>query len=119
MHFFHCCSDCTVRESFENLDVWIHEIDKYSTNKNAIKMLVANKIDKPNHEVTKDEGKNFAFENNMLFCETSAKNDINITYCFEELIQQILNNPSLLELSVVTKNLKLGKKDEGRISCVC
>ncbi|SBT74760.1 ras-related protein Rab-18, putative, partial [Plasmodium malariae] len=111
--------DCTVRESFENLDVWIHEIDKYSTNKNAIKMLVANKIDKSNHEVTKDEGKNFAFENNMLFCETSAKNDINITYCFEELIQQILNNPSLLELSVVTKNLKLGKKEENRTNCVC
>ncbi|KNA02489.1 small GTPase Rab18 [Plasmodium vivax North Korean] len=111
--------DCTVRESFENLDVWIHEIDKYSTNKNAIKMLVANKIDKANHEVTKDEGKNFAFENNMLFCETSAKNDINITYCFEELIQQILNNPSLLELSIVTKNLKLSKKEESRANCVC
>lgn len=112
--------DCTTRESFENLDAWLSEINKYSTNKNAIKMLVSNKIDKPNHEVTKEEGSNFAFNNNMLFCETSAKNNVNISYCFEELIQQILNNPSLLELSVVSKNLRLGKKEENRVmSCPC
>lgn len=111
--------DCTVRESFENLGAWLEEIYKYSTNKNAVKMLVANKIDKENHEVTKEEGSNFAFENNMLFCETSAKNNINITYCFEELIQQILNNPALLELSLVSKNLKLGRNEETRSTCHC
>lgn len=111
--------DCTVRESFENLGAWLEEIYKYSTNKNAVKMLVANKIDKENHEVTKEEGSNFAFENNMLFCETSAKNNINVTYCFEELIQQILNNPALLELSLVSKNLKLGRNEETRSTCHC
>lgn len=39
--------DVTKRESFSNLaDVWTKEIEANSTNKDCIKMLVGNKVDK-------------------------------------------------------------------------
>lgn len=39
--------DVTRRETFESLgDIWMQEVDMYSTVENAIKMVVANKVDK-------------------------------------------------------------------------
>ena len=39
--------DVTKRESFTNLaDVWTKEIELHSTNKECVKMLVGNKVDK-------------------------------------------------------------------------
>lgn len=39
--------DVTRRETFTNLaDIWAKEIDLYSTNRDCIKMLVGNKVDK-------------------------------------------------------------------------
>jgi len=37
--------DVTSRESFLNVQEWLKEIDIYSTNEDAIKLLVANKVD--------------------------------------------------------------------------
>ena len=33
------------RESFEHLEKWLSELDLYATNKDVVKMFVANKID--------------------------------------------------------------------------
>lgn len=47
-HIYGCCpfSDCTNRQSFQNLEFWQSEIKKHCSNQNAIKLLVANKIDR-------------------------------------------------------------------------
>ena len=37
--------DVTNRSSFERLEHWMTEVDTYSTRGEAVKMLVANKID--------------------------------------------------------------------------
>ena len=38
--------DVTRRETFENLeDIWMREVDMYSTVEDAVKMVVANKVD--------------------------------------------------------------------------
>ena len=45
--YFIVVYDVTKRESFSNLaDVWTKEIEANSTNKDCIKMLVGNKVDK-------------------------------------------------------------------------
>jgi hypothetical protein len=37
----------TRRETFESIeDIWMREVDMYSTVDNAVKMIVANKVDK-------------------------------------------------------------------------
>lgn len=38
--------DVTRRNSFEALDHWLKEIDLYATNRDCIKLLIGNKIDK-------------------------------------------------------------------------
>ena len=39
--------DVTRRETFESIeDIWMREVDMYATVDNAVKMIVANKVDK-------------------------------------------------------------------------
>uniref|UniRef100_A0ACD5U6M0 Uncharacterized protein n=1 Tax=Avena sativa TaxID=4498 RepID=A0ACD5U6M0_AVESA len=48
--------DVSKRESFTNLgDVWTKEIDLNSSNKDCIKMLVGNKVDKKQDSKSKDK----------------------------------------------------------------
>ncbi|CAM0956899.1 unnamed protein product [Alopecurus aequalis] len=102
--------DVAKRESFTNLgDVWTKEIDLNSSNKDCIKMLVGNKVDKDDERtVTREEGLAFAQESGCLFLESSAKTRENVESCFEQLVLKILEVPSLLEegsSSVVKRNI--------------
>ncbi|KQJ96947.1 ras-related protein RABC2a [Brachypodium distachyon] len=102
--------DVAKRESFTNLaDVWTKEIDSNSSNKDCIKMLVGNKVDKDDERtVTREEGLAFAEESGCLFLESSAKTRENVENCFEQLTLKILEVPSLLEegcSSVVKRNI--------------
>lgn len=45
--------------------------------------------------VSKQEGIAFARQFGCLFFECSAKTQVNVEYCFEELVQKILDTPSL------------------------
>ncbi|CAL5389400.1 unnamed protein product [Camellia sinensis] len=79
--------DVTRRETFTNLsDVWTKEVDLYSTNKNCIKMLVGNKVDKESERVvSREEGIELAKQLGCLFYECSAKTKKNVDQCFQEL----------------------------------
>ena len=64
-------------------------------------MLVGNKVDKATtttREVTLQEGEEFAAKFKIMFCETSALADTNVSSAFEELMNKIdevkINNPS-------------------------
>ena len=52
-------------------------------------MLVANKIDKANREVSKEEGLKFARKHSMLFIEASAKTKEGVQFAFEELVEKV------------------------------
>ena len=51
--------DITNKESFQNLDSWIH-LTNENCNTNVINFLVGNKSDLENREVSKEEGEEFA-----------------------------------------------------------
>lgn len=87
------------RESFMHLTHWLKEIDIYSTNEEAIKLLVGNKSDCSETErtVSKDEGRAFALQHGMLFIEASAKTQEGVSQAFDELIQKIVDVPSLCQ----------------------
>lgn len=67
-------------------------------------MIVANKVDldaehggdEAARQVRSDEGAAFARANGCLFVETSAKTREGVTQCFEELVQKVLDTPTLL-----------------------
>ena len=82
--------DITDRESFNNLNSWLIEIEK-SANKNVYQILIGNKCDlEEKRAVTYQEGKDFADSNGMKFIETSAKTCQQVNEAFETLTQEII-----------------------------
>uniref|UniRef100_A0A0D6R8M3 Uncharacterized protein n=1 Tax=Araucaria cunninghamii TaxID=56994 RepID=A0A0D6R8M3_ARACU len=106
--------DVTRRDTFTNLsDVWLKEVDLYSTNQDCIKMLVGNKVDRDSERVvSKKEGTDFARKYGCLFLECSAKTCVNVEHCFEELVQKILDTPSLLSDGASGPKKNIFKEEE-------
>ena len=97
--------DITNRESFENLNSWLIEIEK-NANKNVYKLLIGNKCDlEEKRKVSYQEGKDFAASNGMQFIETSAKADTKVKDAFELLTQEIIK-------STITKDKGMEKKEK-------
>jgi GTPase SAR1 family protein len=84
-----CVYNITDEDSFKNAATWLSEFNKHADT-NATNVLVGNKCDL-NHmrAVTIDEGKQFAQKNNLLFMETSAKDGVNVTAAFEQLLEKV------------------------------
>eukprot|EP01102_Stenamoeba_stenopodia_P010227 TRINITY_DN3062_c0_g1_i1.p1 TRINITY_DN3062_c0_g1~~TRINITY_DN3062_c0_g1_i1.p1 ORF type:complete len:204 (+),score=45.76 TRINITY_DN3062_c0_g1_i1:451-1062(+) len=114
--------DVTNRQSFEHLDLWLGEIDMYTTNEDVVKLLVGNKIDRPDRDVTKSEGAEYARSKAMVFIECSAKTRLGIQQAFEELVQKILDTPGLYS-KANPNGLKMANKEipqlEESTSCGC
>eukprot|EP00742_Colponemidia_sp_Colp-10_P001459 GILJ01001569.1.p1 GENE.GILJ01001569.1~~GILJ01001569.1.p1 ORF type:complete len:206 (-),score=21.95 GILJ01001569.1:148-765(-) len=114
--------DVSRRETFESLEMWLKEVNIYSTNTDAVKLLVGNKIDMAERAVSKADGEAFARSHSMMFIETSAKTKVGIQQAYEEVVRKILDNPSLLlnttpagarQLSSITPNAA----DQAGCSC--
>ncbi|NXT74748.1 RB18B protein, partial [Zapornia atra] len=91
--------DVTRKDTFAGLDGWLNELDLYTAKANTVKMLVGNKTDKPDREVERKEGLQFARKRSLLFIETSAKTQDGVQHAFEELVIKILQTPSLWDKS--------------------
>ncbi|NWU97226.1 RB18B protein, partial [Upupa epops] len=87
--------DVTRKDTFTGLDNWLNELDLYTMKSKAVKMLVGNKTDKPDREVERKEGLQFARKRSLLFVETSAKTQDGVQHAFEELVIKILQTPGL------------------------
>jgi Ras-related protein Rab-1A len=97
--------DITDRDSFENLNSWLIEIEK-NASKNVYKLLIGNKCDlEDKRKVSFQEGKDFATSNGMQFIETSAKTDTKVKDAFEILTQEIIK-------ANLTKDKGMEKKDK-------
>lgn len=81
--------DVTSRSSFERLRQWQSELETYATRPGIVTMLVGNKIDRPNREVSRAEGLQFARQSCMLYIEASAKTREGVQIAFEELVQKV------------------------------
>ncbi|KAK8385588.1 hypothetical protein O3P69_016393 [Scylla paramamosain] len=90
--------DVTKRNTFAKLDMWLNELETYSTRTDIVKMLVGNKIDKEKVEVSREDGLKFARRHAMLFIEASAKTRDGVQCAFEELVQKIVQTPGLWEM---------------------
>lgn len=111
-HAIILCYDCTVRSSFEQLENWLAEVEMYSTTNNPVKMLVANKIDKPNHEVSKEEGLQFARSKQMLFIQCSAKTKKGIFQAFEEVVHKVMDDPQLVQDTAPSMSVPLRQQGD-------
>mmetsp|Transcript_6667 Transcript_6667/g.7436 ORF Transcript_6667/g.7436 Transcript_6667/m.7436 type:complete len:92 (+) Transcript_6667:186-461(+) len=72
--------DVSSRKSFDNLFMWINQIEKEAYHSQVI--LIANKIDL-DREVTTEEGEDLAREYGFYFIETSATEGTNTNRIFD------------------------------------
>ena len=83
--------DIWKKQSFDNCEKWINDVKAQADPDIAI-MLVGNKLDKAKssaREVEENVAAEFAKKHSLLFKETSALSDTNVTSAFEDLLTHI------------------------------
>ena len=101
--------DVTSKISFDKINYWLDEIKNVSVNIPIV--LFGNKCDLENRQVSKEEAENYAKEKNILYFETSAKNNIGVKEGFEALAikaYEKLGNSNNINIKI--KNTKTKKK---------
>ena len=98
--------DITNKRSFENLPLWLDDVERYCK-KDAIKLLVGNKKDlSDQREVDCNMAKEIGFACDIVAMEASAKDDVNVDILFDSIameLSQRLKNTDDEERSVVLK----------------
>ena len=86
--------DISNTESFEKLDYWIEQI-KSNSQEYTKMILFGNKCDIiEDRKIKKEEGEEYAKNNNINFFEVSAKEGTNVNEAFESFVQDILDSSS-------------------------
>ena len=107
--------DVTNKNTFHSVKQWLRDCQE-ENNEHLIKVLVANKIDKPDNikQVTSEEGHELAEKEGMLFIESSVKTRTNIENIFLEsakiVVQNIKNN--VYDLSTNVNGIKTKQTDD-------
>jgi len=120
------CYDVTENETFRNVKKWLEEVKMYSTG-NPFLILCGTKSDLENkRQVSTIEGMNYAKNNNMLFFETSAKNNLNIKEIFESIAESKITTMISTQDDIYSKsdlrnrkkiNLQPSNEKKGKNTC--
>ena len=106
--------DITYKRSFDNVIIWLKEC-KDLCYKNILICLVGNKLDlEDKRQVSYEEGKNFADENDLLFFETSARDGNNIKEIFMESANLLVDKieKGEIKLENTDNGIKINKDDD-------
>ena len=81
--------DVTGRQSFERVRFWYEEIQKHRHSTDPlVVLLVGNKVDRSDRQVTRHEAEAYALNHQFLYAESSCKANINIQEAFEWLVNE-------------------------------
>ena len=116
--------DLTNRESFEHVEKWLEEINKYAK-ENVMRFLIGNKSDLVNErQVSYEEVRALANKLNIYYVETSAKNNINVSDFFQIATKEYLNkydfkkDKEMAGVSLDSRKLNVTRnKQNGCIAC--
>ena len=91
--------DITEKKTFDDVDIWLRDCRDICY-KNVLIYLIGNKSDlEDKRQVTFEEGKQYAEENNLVFFETSALNGSNIEEIFIQSATDLVNKLESGELN--------------------
>ncbi len=129
--------DCTRKETFERAGKWYKELKELAESNPRI-ILVANKIDLPDKEISSEEGNQLAKEYNSNFFEISALTGVGVDNIFENITNEIYNykmelrketeeeeknindvNPNKKKLVISFGNERYEKRNNESGSCAC
>ena len=88
--------DLTKRDTFDKINQWIEQLNNYTSTYEISIVLIGNKKDLPDREISFEEGKKRAKELNVEYFETSAKTGENINEAFMNLSQLILKKKGII-----------------------
>ena len=117
--------DVTSQDSFDNVKGWINSIKSNLGEKIIPIIIVGNKIDMENmREISKEDGKKIASENDFKYFETSAKTGIGVDEAIKEIVNQILdiqdkNEDEKVDERPSIKNKKDNNKDNQKKKGCC
>ncbi len=105
--------DITNRESFESIENWIENFNKFcNPNIQKIILLIGNKCDLGiDRKISYEEAENYSRVNNLLYYETSAKDDINIHEVFHFLGSQLLKINSGNKTNIINHEIQGNNMD--------
>ena len=84
--------DITDRKSFQQVEKWLSEIDKFAK-ENVLKFIVGNKSDlSAKRTVSREEAEELSIKYRVPYFETSAKENINTTELFEKAALTYVEN---------------------------
>lgn len=83
------------------------------------KMVVGNKIDQPNRQISRDDGFRFAKKHRTMFIETSAMTSEGVRDAFEEIVRKIIETDGLWERRHADGNVDLNRKSETSYCQMC
>lgn len=83
--------DVSCKGSFEHLQGWMEEIDVHVNRQRLSILLVGNKIDLMDRQISFEEARAYACNQAMTYAETSAKTDEGIWPAFRSLVTRILD----------------------------
>ncbi|XP_071942106.1 ras-related protein Rab-8A-like isoform X1 [Antedon mediterranea] len=86
--------DITNIKSFENSRVWLDNV-KEKASEDVELMLLGNKCDEEDKQVSEEDGQQLAAEYGMKFMETSAKEAINVEKAFITLAEDVFAKMSM------------------------
>lgn len=109
--------DVTNKQSFYNLDDWIHEVQESQTSQLPF-FLVGNKIDLPNRLVSKEQMEEYSKKRKEIIAiqETSALTGSGIRNLFHSCAEIIYNSDKVLSLTVKKGSKKQMKKTSKKSS---
>ena len=108
--------DVTNRKTYDNIRKWLNQIKDEASNKISI-ILVANKIDSEDRQVSVEEGETLAKASNLPIFEASAKDSINVEESFKFLIEQI--NENIGDFTPTQTSTQLNSKNKSQKKGCC
>jgi len=82
--------DITSEQSFSKAEYWITELQTQTKTKQMLIVLAGNKVDmEDERRVSIEDAKKLADDNGILYFETSAKNNVNVTEMFLEIARKL------------------------------
>ena len=105
--------DVTKSETFDSLKMWIDSL-KSNLGDNSLPIVIdGNKIDLDDRDISTEDAKKFAQENNFKYFETSAKSGIGVDELFREIVNQILEKKDKTEDTKEERNSVRLQNDKG------
>ena len=110
--------DVTDRKTFDNVENWIRELDFYQCRDDILIVVLGNKSDLPDRQVSEREGRMLADRLHIMFRETSAKDHLHIKDIFRTTACYLLEKKPYHIKPKDTVDVKKQQSDRRKECCI-